>query len=292
MNYDGSVRSALAVLVAAGCYAPSPPSGVACTTACPGDERCIDGFCRAGPLDATAVDVRLDTGPACATARDHDEDGDGIDDGCDPCPHIAGTAADLDGDGVGDACDPEPTMPRQRIAVFDPFTSRAAAWMNDTNATFGTDALVLASNGRIRFYRASAEFRVQIGGELVVDAAATNNQLVLELSHESTSSYYYGEFFNNVMGGELKITRRDGTMYATQDSTGYAGRIPAGAFAWTLDASVAAQRMTFHAQHGATDFPVLEAAITLPPLVTTPYILIGAGGVTARLTYFVIIETE
>lgn len=43
----------------------------------------------------------------------HDEDGDGIPDADDPCPHLAGPMAkhDSDGDGVGDACDPSPNDP-------------------------------------------------------------------------------------------------------------------------------------------------------------------------------------
>jgi hypothetical protein len=56
---------------------------------------------------------------ACATPRGHDEDGDGIDDGCDVCPHVPDPAQlDSDGDGVGDACDPEPANPRQYFALF------------------------------------------------------------------------------------------------------------------------------------------------------------------------------
>ena len=42
----------------------------------------------------------------------HDEDGDGIPDREDPCPHVPGDRSDRDGDGVGDACDPNPDVPR------------------------------------------------------------------------------------------------------------------------------------------------------------------------------------
>jgi len=41
----------------------------------------------------------------------HDEDGDGIADEIDPCPHLAsGDHDDSDGDGIGNACDPYPTV--------------------------------------------------------------------------------------------------------------------------------------------------------------------------------------
>jgi len=70
---------------------------------------------------------------ALACTANHDEDGDGIDDNCDPCPQIAGDAADSDGDGVGNACDPEPNNPRQSIALFDPFVALSDDWVATTN---------------------------------------------------------------------------------------------------------------------------------------------------------------
>lgn len=48
----------------------------------------------------------------------HDEDGDGIPDLTDPCPHVAGDATDLDSDGVEDACDPNPATGTERFLVF------------------------------------------------------------------------------------------------------------------------------------------------------------------------------
>ena len=56
------------------------------------------------------------TGDALQTG--HDEDGDGVIDAVDLCPHVAGPQVDGDGDGVGDDCDPNPTVPRERIAMF------------------------------------------------------------------------------------------------------------------------------------------------------------------------------
>ena len=73
-----------------------------------------------GRIDfAILGDGDIDGQMFCANLAGHDEDGDGIDDACDGCPHIADPAqVDADRDGVGDACDPEPTNPRQRIALF------------------------------------------------------------------------------------------------------------------------------------------------------------------------------
>ena len=57
----------------------------------------------------------------------HDEDGDGIADAYDVCPHRADpTQRDTDGDRVGDACDPDVVSPAQSIALFDPLLDTTA----------------------------------------------------------------------------------------------------------------------------------------------------------------------
>lgn len=83
----------------------------------------------------------------CASGPLHDEDGDGIRDSCDVCPHIAdATQLDGDGDRVGDACDPEPGNARQQIVLFDPFVTIDASWTS-MGATQGTDEIVLDARG-------------------------------------------------------------------------------------------------------------------------------------------------
>jgi hypothetical protein len=69
-----------------------------------------------------------DDSKTCVVARDEDQD-----DGCDPCPHQAGTTADIDGDGGGDACDPQPTSSKQRIAFFDTFIGLRTEWTGLSN---------------------------------------------------------------------------------------------------------------------------------------------------------------
>jgi hypothetical protein len=63
----------------------------------------------------------------------HDEDDDGIVDGCDLCPNISDAEqTDADADGVGDDCDPHRDDPHDRLALFDPFTDDVldARWMS------------------------------------------------------------------------------------------------------------------------------------------------------------------
>ena len=84
-------------------------------------------------------------GKVCASAVGHDADGDGIDDACDGCPHLADPAQIYsDGDGVDDLCDPNPPSPRERIAVFDPVTRLDPAWSTSSqNFTIASDALTV-----------------------------------------------------------------------------------------------------------------------------------------------------
>lgn len=83
-------------------------------------------------FDAAGVDASSDArpdAPPCA-ALGHDEDGDGVDDACDVCPHLVDPQqGDTDGDRVGDACDPLPTSPTERIAYFEPMTSLPMTWI-------------------------------------------------------------------------------------------------------------------------------------------------------------------
>lgn len=303
------MRASLAFAALAGCFAPSVPSGVACTTACPGDQVCVAGTCRApGELDDAGTgadgtvidgppgdmdgDGRVDAADNCPTvanANQHDEDADTLGDACDPCPHIARTLADdMDGDGVGDACDPQPAIKKQRWVVFDPLTSRAPAWSQDSDGTFGADAVTLGG-GFMQYAITLSNFRVQLGGNLTV-AQTTPNQMVLEVSHDSITNYWYGEFYGDAAGGYIQITRRDVDTYGSIGARSYTGPIPGGTFAWTLDVSVAAQTMSFHATHGASDFPTISGP-TSPPLVATTYLLLGNRNVTARIDYLAIIET-
>lgn len=103
------------------------------------------------------TDARMDAladaaAPACGTSV-HDEDGDGLFDACDPCPHLIGGAADADGDGVGDLCDPTADA-TERIAQFDPFVTQLPAWSTVVVGpapapAWGLDVMTLQARGTV-----------------------------------------------------------------------------------------------------------------------------------------------
>ena len=84
------------------------------------------------------LEPAADAGP-CSTPIGHDEDGDTIDDVCDPCPFLADNANDEDGDGIADACDPDPGHVDE-VLLFSGFEDGSRSQFTVTDGGYDADA--------------------------------------------------------------------------------------------------------------------------------------------------------
>jgi hypothetical protein len=105
----------------------------------------------------------------------HDEDGDGVADIADPCPHLANADQDTDGDGIGDACDPYPHTPGDHMFFYS-FATGTDDLVLDSGGVAALDALELGSVGNATesaFVQHSfTSVRVEIGFEIVTVGTA------------------------------------------------------------------------------------------------------------------------
>ncbi len=185
------------------------------------------GFDAAGD-GAVGLDDALADSPTDVVPIGHDEDGDGVRDVDDTCPHLAGAQTDMDGDKVGDACDPNPTVAGDSIALFatmvtgdQPFT--LGNGFDDGVWTQLADALrfdgVLGSDnnlfGHLQLDRPWANVRVALGIDLLaIIPGSANGQNQVALAVVDQPPQYYVEL-NQIPGmfSVASITYFDGTTY-------------------------------------------------------------------------------
>ena len=326
------MRGLIAIALCFGCYSPTISPGAPCETDCPGALVCIDHVCRppgftgdsdaAVPQDDAGDDdamVPIDAGfdgppgdgdgdgvpdatdncPAKPNADQHNEDADTLGDVCDPCPHLAGNAADSDGDGVGDACDPQPTIAKQRIKFFDPFTASLPEWTLDTGVTrVGETLRILTGSSGASAYltAATGEMRVAMAGTVVsiTSPASGEHQIsVLFGKNSSGTNYHYTEFYDSGgSAGEISITKAAGSNFTNLAGTAYSGTLPLGAWSMRDDVSVAAQQVGFEARLGGTSYgPYTGNTANIPAMIAAAKLKISAINADVRVDYVIVIET-
>lgn len=180
-----------------------------------------------GGLDDSRLDVLSDV-PSDVVPLGHDEDGDGIRDVDDSCPHLVATQTDTDGDTVGDACDPNPFAGGDAIALFatmgagdQPFTigdvNDDGVWTQLADGLRFDGALGPDNNlyGHLNLDRTLANVRVALGIDIVaIIPGSTSGQNQIAVAVVDQAPLYYIEL-NQIPGmyDVASITKFDGVNY-------------------------------------------------------------------------------
>jgi hypothetical protein len=136
----------------------------------------------------------------------HDEDGDGIPDVEDPCPHVAGDYADRDGDGVGDACDPNPDAPTESFLIFATMQPGDQPFDDASGFTQEADDLETATNLYPNITRVLGTARVDIGFEIRGIVGTGQHQIAAGIQDSAAITYYFDEINDDPPTRDVGIT--------------------------------------------------------------------------------------
>ncbi|MBA2544380.1 MAG: thrombospondin type 3 repeat-containing protein, partial [Deltaproteobacteria bacterium] len=196
-----------------------------------------------GRLGFDASPLVTEDAAADATNAAHDEDGDGIPDTSDTCPHLPAVQTDGDGDGVGDVCDPNPSTPGDTIALFatmapgdQPFTTGGG----DLSAVFTqkSDALRFdgelgADNnlyGNLQFPMVLGNVRVALGIDVLAvipGSASTQSQIALAALDQAPNYFAEVNQIENLLDNAA-VSFFDGANYTVADARDLATGIHPG----------------------------------------------------------------
>lgn len=221
-----------------------------------------------------------------ATCAGHDEDGDGVGDACDVCPHRPDAdQLDTDGDAVGDACDPNPSEPRERIVLFDPFTEIRPEWSITTTPAVIDDGLyfnAIAGSEALGLSLAPALDTFALSGRIITGGAAAR-QLTL---NAGSTAHYYCELYDATFAYLAMTYTFDSVTYMSSPKSNLQSRLD------QVDFSLSYAQTASTLDCG-TDMPAVQQSIVTPlPAITATRWNIFVQHVEVRLDWFVHIHTD
>jgi hypothetical protein len=172
----------------------------------------VDFGAKPRALDATSIDTPI----TIDAPAGHDEDGDGIPDVIDNCPHIANVdQADMDGDHVGDACDPQPDVPAESIAYFSPMISSPFSVGAPAITELGDSVAIDGTMPRVDFAMPLATHHdlLWFGGTITTITASGQHQIAIAATNQPSGAHDYTEMFEDSAQppGYVAITNADGS---------------------------------------------------------------------------------
>jgi hypothetical protein len=253
---------------------------------------CVVACGRVDFAQHAANDARPDaTHPDAVTG--HDEDGDGVPDVVDNCPHVANAdQADTDGDGVGDECDPLPTTPTEHIAYFDPIVSDPFQLNDAALFTATGDAIVAdGSTGAAVMILplAIGNDLIQIGGSIVELGDISGRQISMSSTTDITDPYDYAELFQDDDVHYVALSHFTGSDYAPIQADDLGADVPTGSlvFAWSPAASTQSAALVVELGNAA-----FSAQTPLDVSPAGSALQVSVSKLVVQIDYIVEIETD
>jgi hypothetical protein len=248
------------------------------------------------PSDAaSASDAIVDSGAGSDTsAVGHDEDGDGLDDAADPCPHHPALTPDTDSDGVGDLCDPEPTVGRQAIVKLVTMTATSLPGATQGTWVEAGDEMLFDGAGyaSVTISTAFTNGRVIAGLDLQEQVGTPfQHQVAFGGGMSASGTSYFGEI-SQPMGqpAVAQLSLVEANVFSVLSTSTIGAGIPLGPATLTIDYSMeATPSVAIVATVGDTNYP---HAVSAPLYSGIDYFTIGSNDVRLALRYVLVISTN
>ncbi|MBV8756197.1 MAG: thrombospondin type 3 repeat-containing protein [Deltaproteobacteria bacterium] len=217
----------------------------------------------------------------------HDEDGDGIPDSMDPCPHIAGDATDTDGDGVGDACDVNPNTPSEHWILFSTMQAGDTAFDNITDFTQEADSIRATASTQPQITMLLNRFRIDVGWDIHSTIGTGQHQIAFGGDAMQGGTYYFVELDDDSNG-----SFRDAGLVAFNSATGYVqlDQMDCG----LLHAGLGSTRLDIGASHSfVTGWPgqTYSDTVATPAYAGSRVIHFAFNGLDVSIRYLAIISS-
>jgi hypothetical protein len=223
----------------------------------------------------------------------HDEDGDGVPDLDDSCPHVAGAQTDQDGDGVGDVCDPRPGQAGDQLVAFDPLITGAAFTVISATWQETGDALRCDANGEFGQLIRPLAFDhgvVELGVDIVArNEAVTQHQVSVAALDDEQAPYYYVEVYEPDAGTSYAAASAfDGTAYTPLAMQALDSGVHTGRLRLQLSVTPPAPSLTVRAMWGAESY---SASVAVPDFAGYSKLSVGTQGLLIDLAYVAVIAS-